>query len=289
MNRSLYLFFALTIAALLGSCKLINPPEKIPSFIQVEHPVLITQNNEGTTSHNIVDAWVYINDRLVGVFEIPAKVPILLDGNQELKVFAGIKRNGLNGKRDRYPFYQAHSQSINLIPDSVITINPVFEYVPNAVFWIEDFEDPSVKFFQSAESDTNIIRTTLPSEVYEGAGSGKIALPSNFTRFKMETNETAFDPFPFNAPIFMEFDYKTNITFGVGIMHKDQSIGGFVTASPIVFVNPKSEWNKIYVDLTEVVNKFNQATDFEIYFSIDNPNTGISPQVFLDNIKVVWR
>ena len=248
-------------------------------------------STEGSNSNDIVDAWVFINDQIIGVFELPAKIPILESGQHELKIFAGIKKNGLNGKRERYPFYSTYVKTINLVPDSIISITPEFTYVSNAVFWIEDFEDPAIKFFQGPTSDANIVRTTVPSEVFEGGGSGKISLSSSFNFFKMETNETAFDPFPFNTPIYIEFNYKTNVPFGVGIMHKDPSIGGFVTVPPVVYVNPKDQWNKFYVDISEIVNRFSFATDFEIYFSIDKSNvsSGIDPLVFLDNIKVVWR
>ena len=57
---------------------------------------------------------VYINDDLVGVYELPAKFPVLKEGNVTVKVFAGIIDFAKDPPRGvKYPFYDPHVEQLN--------------------------------------------------------------------------------------------------------------------------------------------------------------------------------
>jgi hypothetical protein len=47
---------------------------------------LNTSASEGSASHKITDAWVYVDDQLVGVWEVPSKIPALEAGEHTVKV-----------------------------------------------------------------------------------------------------------------------------------------------------------------------------------------------------------
>ena len=65
MTRNIkYLFLILILLA----CEK-QESEGIPAYLEIEQ---INLNNQNET-HNISDAWVYINDQLQGVYELPAK------------------------------------------------------------------------------------------------------------------------------------------------------------------------------------------------------------------------
>ena len=54
------------------SCQIIDRPEKAPSFIQIEDfQFSISNNNQGTSSEKITDAWIYVNGNLEGAYELP--------------------------------------------------------------------------------------------------------------------------------------------------------------------------------------------------------------------------
>src|SRR5690606_14081417 len=70
----------------LTSCIKNNPD---PSWIQIEkwelqaNPLL--NSSEGELSHNFSDVWLYIDDKLIEVFELPVKIPVLISGNKNVK------------------------------------------------------------------------------------------------------------------------------------------------------------------------------------------------------------
>ena len=64
------IFFVLLLVNL--SCQIIESPEKAPSFIHIDDFIFnISNNNQGTNSEKITDAWIYVNGNLEGVYELP--------------------------------------------------------------------------------------------------------------------------------------------------------------------------------------------------------------------------
>ena len=68
MKRFFYLLLLIN-----SSCQLIDQPEEIPSFIHInDFFYSVNNSNQGTNSEKIIDAWIYINGNLEGVYEMPA-------------------------------------------------------------------------------------------------------------------------------------------------------------------------------------------------------------------------
>ena len=66
MNKIFIIFFSL----LLFSCNELDLG--IPNYLIIEE----INVNDNTTA-NITDAWVYVDDNLIGVYELPANFPTL--------------------------------------------------------------------------------------------------------------------------------------------------------------------------------------------------------------------
>ena len=73
-SRSFYMKQIWVIALLfLCSCQVFDRPEKIPSFIHIDHfDFSITHSSQGSSSNKITDAWVYMDGNLEGVYELPS-------------------------------------------------------------------------------------------------------------------------------------------------------------------------------------------------------------------------
>jgi hypothetical protein len=84
----------ITAFILLSGCEPKDDPDLVPSYLHIEKIDLNSTYSQGTASANITDAWVYIDDKLIGSFELPATIPILTHGKQNLVVRAGVKLNG---------------------------------------------------------------------------------------------------------------------------------------------------------------------------------------------------
>ena len=289
--------FFIFILFIYSGCSIIDPPEKIPSFISISAIDLqINNSDEGTAIHAITDAWVYINGNLEGVYELPAdKIPLHYDGIQELKIYAGIKKNGVSGDRDVYDFFTSYKQTIELIPDSIIPVNPVVEYEDDLYIWIEDFEDPSTKFESTSLSDTTIYIVNSPtSDLIEG-DAGAISMSSSNYQCEIRTNELNFNIFPknLNIPCYMELNYKCNYEFTVGILHKygtlPYSNESLITLTSTEDNSGLAQWNKTYLYLSDVTNFFPNAQEFDIFIAASNPNQQDNIEIRLDNIKVIYR
>ena len=104
--------YILVLVILFGfnSCSKDELEATIPSYISIDKFTISTNySTQGTSSSNITDAWVYIDNDLVGIFELPAKFPVLKEGNVKIDVYPGIKENGISERRSKYIFYNAYS------------------------------------------------------------------------------------------------------------------------------------------------------------------------------------
>lgn len=277
------------------SCQIIDRPEKAPSFIQIDDfQFSISNNNQGTSSEKITDAWIYINGNLEGAYELPATIPLHYQGIQDLSIYPGIKRNGISADRKKYPFYTQFDTTINLIPDSILSLQPSTEYEDQLYFWIEDFEDPQHKFetHTTSQVDINIIESPS-NELFEG-DAGIITMDSADYYCEFRTNELDFNSFPknLNIPAYIEMNYANNYPFTVGILHKDASVPSY-QKFPLITLVPTYEnevsWNKTYLYIPDATNFFTSATEFDLFISATNENSENDINILLDNFKVIFR
>ena len=286
-------FLLAAFFGLLGaSCNKFEGDQEVPSYLRID-TVLFRSDyyTEGSNTHSITDAWVYVNDQLLGVYELPALFPVLQRDKQKLEIRPGIKLNGISSTRVPYPFYVPYIlNDFNFVEDSIRLVKPSSKYYSTSVFaWIEDFENASLSIVSTSHSDTNMFKTeprnspeAMINEFSEY--SGKITLDQTHKNFEL----ASFNAFvlPRNgAPVFLELDYKCDIPFMVGMFASE---GGSVISVPLIFVNASENWNKVYINLGPNVTEHTQASNFKIFFqsSID---TEESANFFFDNIKLIYR
>jgi len=273
--------------------------EQIPSYIYISEFVLDTENtNFGSNSHDFVDAWVYANNKLIGVFELPATIPILESGSKQLTIITGIRKNGLFYEREAYPFLKPYDIQHNFIPAQVDTIQPVVVYRENIKMpWIEDFEDNTLSFQGSGNStnyDTMEI-TGNASEVFEYNGttnkySGRVAIPNGLRIFENSSVESTSLPRS-GQEIYLEMNFKCNTEFVTGIY---PLTGSLVTSVPIVnFYSTVDadgimQWKKAYISLKEDVNNPEYAgAEFKAFIRAQTNTTSGTPLIYIDNVKLV--
>ena len=285
MKKHISLFFVI-IALALSSCKVFSPDEIVPSYIYVNEIMVKTTSAQGSSSSNIIDAWVYVDGNYIGTWELPSKIPIHASGNYNLQIFAGIKKSGLTALRVTNPFMNSFDTTMNSIPNKLDSLSPKVTY-ESANFWIEDFEDPGIKFTKASYSDTTLEITINPAEVFEGNGTGKIKLTNSQLLFEGFTSEPSFNSFPKGGkPVYLEMDFKSNEVITIGIYHNNFSTA--LVKEEYFNLNPSGgEWKKIYLDLTDVVSLQTRASEFEIYLQVKKKFSS-EPEVFVDNIKVIF-
>lgn len=274
--------------------------EPIPSYLYIPNIELevSADGSQGCNAHDIVDAWVYVNGKLIGVFEMPSTIPILASGNSKINVFAGIKKNAITSQRIRYPLYRSFDVDLDLTPGKVDTLIPRVVYNQNAKFsWIEDFEDGNISLEKSGNLTTHdlLFITTDSADVFDFNGttntrSGRVNIPTGFQIFENRTTKEYELP-RFGQDIYLELNFKCNTELVVGMYALlGTSVQGYypvVNLFSTVDDMGEMQWKKVYISLSEDVNNpaYNGAV-FKPFLKAQSNSTG-NPQLFFDNIKLV--
>ena len=287
-------FFIIYLIVMLVSCDLINPSEDTPSFVRIENIEVETRQpgdpdfsgNEGTASAEIRDAWVFIDENLDGVYELPAIIPVK-SGNHDIRVIAGIFNNSRSNDRAIYPFYENYTGSYSLDEEETLDLNPTVNYVNTGInFWHEDFEDAFIKLEERPLSEASISSLNDPDQVFEGNGCGSINLTDNDDFFQAQT--VADIDIAFNKNLYLELNYKCNNRFTVGMRNDNIAVNQipYVGFNPSLDENDSLIWKKAYVFFTPILNQLGEQGDFEVFFEAEKETE--NPLILLDNLKIVF-
>lgn len=268
----------------------------VPAYIQIPSVSLVTNpNDEGANTHAITDIWVYVDDNLQGIYPLPANFPLTVTGKHTIELFAGVRHNGTASERVKYPFYIGWKKDVDLVPEGNVELKPVFEYYSTKnsnrktkFYWREDFESQSLSFARGNKDTTNsLLRTSDPALVRSDKYSGVCRMDSStIIEFISKDNFQL----PVNADIVLEVDYKTNTSLSFGFYAYSQTNA---VQTPIVdLYDTGGEWKKAYIFINEDVTKFlnsnqNQTCVFQPFVGCFNTGSGVVPEFYLDNIKLI--
>lgn len=284
-----YFSFLILILLTLQSCVKNNTN---PAWLDIkewkleENPDLNTI--EGELSQNFSDVYVIIDGDVIGFFELPIKIPILKEGSHSVLFYPAIRDNGISATKRVYPFCEPYALTVNFAADQTITVNPVTRYFANCQFWIEDFEDASVKILTDDSYSTGTLTPgNTPGILKYGNYYGRINVTPTDSVWLGYTNPSI--PLPQGAAeVYLEIDYMNNNSLLTGVFAFTPST---TLNHPNIQLNPQDEsameWKKIYINLKELVSSSVGATNFSQYFQ-----AGIDPgisngNIYIDNIKVI--
>lgn len=288
-RRLIHYFFFLSILCIsASSCEKFAGDQQIPAYLSIDSIYLTTDYyTEGTSSQRITDAWVYMDDVFLGTFELPATLPVLMTGQHQLKVWPGIKKNGIATTRVSYAYYTPVVKDITITPDSTTKAGVLrTTYQPTASFvWKEDFESVSLSLDTTSRSSAYVQRTPSGSSLtFEGNHSGMVVMDAAHDYFECQTHSEY--PIPM-APVYLEMNFNTSNAFTVGVFTYGSTI---IYQSPIITLNPTNgAWKKIYIDLTTTLNAYPGVSSYRVYFSCFKDAAMQQSAILLDNFKVVTR
>ena len=81
----------------------------------------------------------------------------------------------------------------------------------------------------------------------------------------------------------MDYICNTEILIGAYV-NKLQS----VVTRDLVWITPKENWNKIYINLTPTVSEFYDASSFTFFISMRRPDSLDQAKVQFDNLKIIY-
>jgi hypothetical protein len=288
MRKSLKYFSLLFFGTiLLSSCTKNNPD---PSWISISNWTLVENPSLGTEkelTQNFTDVYITVDDKIIGIFELPVKLPLLESGSHKITLYPVVLNNGISATKKIYPFCDKYEIYINLEENLTSEIYPTTRYTSGAKFWIEDFEDATLKISNESISKTSLLRKTDPAILKYGNAYGHVHLTTTDSLWYGITSTNTSLP-KSGAEVYLEIDYMNTNSLLTGVLAYD--VNGFQD-NPNIQLNPQNAstmvWKKMYIELKEIVSSSVSAFKFEQYFKaiIDADKT--SSDIYIDNIKIV--
>ncbi len=270
----------------LSSCEKFSGSQEIPAYLSIDSISIYSDySTQGSASHNVTDAWVYVDGQLIGAFEMPAKFPVLQSGTHKVTVLAGIKKNGISATRTAYDFYAPINYNMKFGMDSVTRMKTIrTTYATSASFmWKEDFEGSSISL-DSTNRSTVPVKTTPEGSplTIEGLHSAIMITDTAHDFAEAQSHTDYVIPI---ATVYLEMNYNTNTILTVGVILTGAA--AFIQL-PIINLNPTNgKSKKIYIELTPALNYTTGIDHFRVYFG-GFLDTGLTQGVMvIDNVKIV--
>ena len=279
----------LVVFILLSSCVKNNPD---PSWLEVNEWQL--NNNielsglEGELTESITNAKVWVNDDLLGIFQVPFRIPVLKSGPCNVRIAPVVINNGISATKKVYPFLNVYEIDAELVQNETLTINPVTSYKSFTNFWVEDFEDIN----NSIENDPNTSLATLQLSnenlaEFNGKFCGKVVLNENDTTWVANTTDQL--AIPKGSECYLEIDYYVTNDLYTGLLYVSPDA---TTNNVNIRLNGQEPdvavWKKIYIELKELVTASPNQTLFLQTFSAFLDEGDTEGLIYIDNIKVLW-
>lgn len=290
-RRFLSLFIISAALVSFSGCEVINPDEDAPSYLRI-NPIQFDPGTHIGRSHKIEDTWVYVNDgkenRLIGTFELPATIPVLVKGRRPVTIYAGTYADGIRGARFIYPFYTFRQDTLSFEEGNIIEITPQVTYKNNLEFKIEeDFSDVQRELkIGDANTLYTLENSSDPALQFEHS-DGQVGVVYT----KQDTTSTIIIESVYNGPlpqngslVYLEMDYKSTIEFRVGV---EVLKNGALSYNEPLRMKPSNEWNKLYVNLVEEISYVNDRTaTFKVRIT-GFPTGRARDYIALDNVKLI--
>lgn len=283
--------FILICVLFVSSCDLINPEESVPSYISIDKVEFYDSTRNVVAipnAHRITDAWVYIDGKLQGVYELPATFPVLASGPHTIIIRPGILENGIAATREIYQFYTSYTITPDLIPGKIDTLHPVISYDETSTVFVfpgngvEDFESGSL-IDSTPASKVKLDRTDVDSLVFEDNYSAVARMNTVNNVFVAETSNGYLLPGN-GTDVFLEMNYRTDVEIEIGLIaDRDQQV--FVL--PKIVLNPAQAWKKIYINFADEISSVKNAR-YKIYFKAQHDNNLSESELYLDNVKLLY-
>jgi hypothetical protein len=275
---------AILLVLFLVSCSLRDKDSFVPAYMIIDEVDLLTNADQGFPSHNITDIWVTVDEEFLGVYPLPAKIPIIPSGtDMSIRVNAGVKPNGTINQSFIYPFYRAVELSRSLEPEEEFIYKPAFVYREDTKFDIlEGFENTNV-FINDLDGNFETFMVRYNQDNNGGNYSGLIELAADRRIAEISTNTKFLAENNAGGSTYLEFDYKTDVNIFVGYIVETTS-QGLANDYLVTFV-PNEEWNRVYIDFTSLFTR-NDVENYCVTFFMEHQGSG-SSQILFDNIKLV--
>ena len=268
-------------------CK--DQPEAIPAYLEIQ-PFMV--NAEGGAGwQKITEGYVYVNREYLGAYTLPAMVPVLAEGKSLVWVYPGVKDRGIAATPDIYPFLLRYETMPTLTGGQTTPVQPVTSYDPDDKYtWSLDrttFDGNSSVVFENRDNDANssFVLST------DGAFSGKSLLMQVDTAHPtiQIASEDVILPTD-RTQVWVEMNYKNDLVLDIYLLGNGS--GGSESGQEVLHLNPRENWNKVYINLTELLLT-SRRDNYRLFFQVTLPKDSAGKyaktagSVRIDNLRLI--
>ncbi len=268
-----------------SSCKKYAPaPDAF--FIKSSHVrVNPTSNKQGTANHKISDLWLYVDGMFQGAFPVGNALPIISNNKKvRIEVWAGIKNNGISDTRIYWPFFEIIKFDTLVENGKTINRDFTFQYAASTNFtWTENFESSTQSGYTIQKSTISSVSPKIKSDHNSLEGRYlELYLAGDSTIGRVQSSGSGYYLPKGSSNVYLELNYKCSKEISVGLLGD----GGKV--KPVVYLKEQPDWNKIYIQLSAVINEEPVSNKYNIYFQILRSESEKEANLCIDNIKLLY-
>lgn len=270
----------ISLSILFTRCELVDTFDETPMYLDIPEISFSSTNSNISDNSQISDVWVFVDGFSVGVFPLPAVVPVLGEDNVQVSLFAGVRESGQVNVPVNYPFYERMEMEIPFQSGETIPVDFVTTYTDPTVLTLNDNFESFTAFDLDLDGDPASTITTTENTPF-GNLAGRIEVTPETSNYRQGTS-ALFNVSDFqSADIYLELDHRNDVNFIVTISGTSNNSP---LEQPVILLFPNDDWEKLYIDLSFIL----LAGDFD-QFRIVIEGDGGAAQGFvdLDNIRLV--
>lgn len=290
-------FYFLWLLVFFGTIACNKKSEQTPSFLVIDSCFVNAKPAQGNNIHEISALQVYANQEFLGLFELPAKIPVLKTGQVKFQFIPYVRLNGSNNQWAPHRCFEASDSLLELTTLKESHINPTFVFKENVVIrFEEDFNDGNSKLraIPSVSKGDTLLVADIPFHLN---GRFTSINPAFVARF--EDTDTAkfmdfgtFESFS-NMPTdgrSVQFDFDINTAFPVQMSLIRTVSGGIPEVVPYLYINStEGKWKRFYIDLVHELSGQTGSVSIQILFSANKPQGNFSNrEIWMDNLRLSY-
>lgn len=277
---------------LIGGC---TKNQVVPAYLAIDSASFLASGAQGNNIQDIRVVKVLVDSREIGMFDLPAKVPILKEGKLKIQLIPYVLINGSSTQVARYTSLLSADTTLNFTASKTTKFsNPIFKFRSTTkMAWVEDFEDNNSTLIKGnlLSGDTMGIRSTNFSLNGRYGGSTNAL----FVRMKDVDSIRVFDLKSFDiftgfpsieADIFMEMDINSPVPLEIALSRKlPNQIAEYV---PYMQINSTDgKWKRFNVNFKYETAGHSTATEYRIIISGGKSASERNlNDVLIDNIRL---
>lgn len=292
MNFWKVLFF-LPLFCTVG-CDLLDRDETIPAFLRVDSVELLggISGSDFCFDNKVYNVEVYIGGENIGIYALGTDIPVFFEGATGVEIFALVPFAGSSQILEPHLFLQKIEFDVDFQSGLVSSFDLTASYFDGLTNYIsEDFENSPYVFSENVDEDS---LSGLDVELNDFCANNHVGAfhLTDSSRLSVVTTNNIYQiaNVPSNQA-YLELDYFSEINLTISL-YTFNSLNGDVGFSDLYYVNPKSDWNRLYINMTDFIQT-SDADRFQLLISAELPvidalgDTLRTGSAYLDNIRVI--